>query len=1062
MTRSPPPLIGRISLRAAVRCCFFLAALLGAAAIAALLASRIPRQLQVSTDIVGFPTFYDYNIRRISDLYVLVVVLFPLGALVLYVALTQLATRLGLLNGTVERVGQSTGSHDVDAKASGWASHVASGARLAGLGCIGGLEIAVARGDVYAEFWKTVGATTLAYLLAAFAAGWILKRTYAGRYSLSATLSGINAAVSPAALVGLLAISLQTTLTVTAPPTTHHYPWFPVWLAVPLVTGAGVLIAGAIIRGRSERSRRALERKALIVLGGSALVFLFHSRLPGALGPMNMFDEGEYLVPAQLTAAGAFPWRDLLTIHGLLQDTLSPMLGQHLLDDSRWGAAAGWQLVLYPLGYVSLLLFGARFFWRNWPFLLAFGVLLLGSVLVPPFTRFIFWPLILILLSFVLERPRWWLGVLLGASLVAQAVLVPEAAYGVPACGLAVLLRDATTLRGTPFWPAVSRTVWTTTGAAATLLALVAVLVKEQALQSFIFYFVIFAPGHDLTGAFVVPSGVPDVTGVFMIVSPIVALLASALYFSIHLVRRASLDMDGWVMVAAAVMTALYYPKYLDRADAAHLRESFWVAIPLIALVAFKACHRLDAAVLRIPPLTRAARGVALRPVALALLLATIVLAPASLIGQAEVMAHQFRAFAPSEPWLDQLGYGRQDAMDRASYDDIRTVLSSYLGPDDWIFDFSNAPGLYYYLLGYTPHTRYYHVSMAIPQAAQEDLVAQLRRDPPKLVVLFNGRYGADDWDAIPNMVRHYAVSQYILDNYRPLLSVRGQLLYVRNDARVPSPGSLDPRPHEPVVTSDLAFQARACRWGYSPNSLSTSPGPATPTPVAGTAAPPADAIVRGSVWDPHYAVWEVVLVVDGQVAATQTSPEPLPDRARLGDPMSGTVRGFELAVPRSTLEAARSIQVLSITYDGTAQDIPFDRAAQQLPGTPGNAPAVAQPVVPGVPNLHLGSPAVGAVESIILNPHVVEILPPSGKTWASYRWLEITSRPGFGTDEFSLSDRLAADTAREISFETTSSSPQTYRVQVGSCAQWHGYGAEPLFLTYSDAENIASIKLVP
>lgn len=1053
-------------LRAALHCCIFLAALFGAAGIAALVAWRLPHQLQVSTDIVGFPTFYDYNIRRISDLYYLVVLVFPLGALLLYLALTHLASRLGLLARPVERVGASTVSHDVDGGPSGWADRGASVARLAGLGCIIGLEIAIARGEVHAELWRTVSVTGVAYVLSALAAGWIIKSTFFRPHDLSATLSGINALVSPAALGGLLAISLQTTLTVTAGRATHHYPWFPVWLAVPLLTGAVLLIAIEIVRSRPGKSLQTLERKALIVIGGSALIFLFYSRIPGALGLMNMYEEGDFLVPARLTAEGAFPWRDILTIHGLFQDTLSPMLGQHLLDSSRWGAAAGWQLVLFPLGYVSLYLFGARFFWRNWLFLSAFGVLLLGSFLVPPFTRpftrFIFWPLILILLGFVLERPRWWLGVLLGASLVGQAVLVPEAAYCVPACGLAVLLRDVTALRAFPLWPAVSRTVWTVTGAAAALVALVALLAKQQALQSYISYFVIFAPGHDLTGGFVVPWEVPNAAAVFMMVSPVAALLASALFFSIHLVRRASLDTAGWVVVAAAVLTALYYPKYLDRADTAHLVESYWVAIPLIALLAFKVCNRLDAAVLRIPAMARLAPSVALRPVALVLLLATIVLAPASLIARADVMAQQYHAFAPSKPWLPQLGYARQDAVDRTSYDDIRTVLRAYLGPDDWVFDFSNAPGLYYYLLGYTPHTRYHHVSMAIPEAAQQELIAQLRRDPPKLVVLSNDRYGADDWDAIPNMVRHYDVSQYLLDHYRPLLSIRGQILYVRDDARVPAPQSLDPRIQERVVTSDLAFQTRACRWGYSPNFLSTSPGTAPPTTVSSSAVTPSNAIVQGWITDSTPSVWEVALVADGQVISTQQFLPPRPDRARLGDPLSGTARGFEFAAPRAALAGARSIEVVSLAYDGSARSIPFGGAAQQLPGTQENASGASRVAVPGVGTVHVGPAASGAVESIALKPNVFEITPPPGKTWANYRWLEITSRSGFRPGEFSLSDGVSADPGRQITFQTLGSSPHSYRVQVGSCAQWHAYGAAPLYLTYISSQDIASIRLMP
>ena len=58
------------------------------------------------------------------------------------------------------------------------------------------------------------------------------------------------------------------------------------------------------------------------------------------------------------------------------------------------------------------------------------------------------------------------------------------------------------------------------------------------------------------------------------------------------------------------------------------------------------------------------------------------------------------------------------DGVDPATYADLRSVFHAYLRPGDWAFDFSNAPGLYYYLLQLNPRTRYYDVSMAIGNRA--------------------------------------------------------------------------------------------------------------------------------------------------------------------------------------------------------------------------------------------------------------------------------------------------------------------------------------------------------
>ena len=67
-----------------------------------------------------------------------------------------------------------------------------------------------------------------------------------------------------------------------------------------------------------------------------------------------------------------------------------------------------------------------------------------------------------------------------------------------------------------------------------------------------------------------------------------------------------------------------------------------------------------------------------------------------------------------------------------------------------------------------------------------------------------------------------------------------------------------------------------------------------------------------------------------------------------------------------------------------------------------------------------------------------------------------------FGADSFALSDRLSFDPERQITFQSLPTSPTRYRVQVGSCTQWHSYGAQRLFLTFHSPQDITSIKLYP
>jgi hypothetical protein len=91
-----------------------------------------------------------------------------------------------------------------------------------------------------------------------------------------------------------------------------------------------------------------------------------------------------------------------------------------------------------------------------------------------------------------------------------------------------------------------------------------------------------------------------------------------------------------------------------------------------------------------------------------------------------------------------------------------------------------------------------------------------------------------------------------------------------------------------------------------------------------------------------------------------------------------------------------------------------------------------------------------------------MQLAPPLGSSWIDYRWLEIEAGTRFREDRWALSDINGFDPAREVQFNTMSSSPARYRVYVGSCAQWHGYEQAPLYLGHTAPQDIRSVRLVP
>ena len=129
------------------------------------------------------------------------------------------------------------------------------------------------------------------------------------------------------------------------------------------------------------------------------------------------------------------------------------------------------------------------------------------------------------------------------------------------------------------------------------------------------------------------------------------------------------------------------------------------------------------------------------------------------------------------------------------------------------MFDFSNTPGLFHHLLDRPASNRYYHVSIAIRQRTQTDLIRLLDAERPKAVVYAASGLGGSPsvWDKVANQVRHYDVSEYLLDHYVPVLESRTFVLMRRRDdgAR---------------ARRELYFRTPPCDWGHTPNFLTPAP----------------------------------------------------------------------------------------------------------------------------------------------------------------------------------------------------------------------------------------------
>lgn len=1019
----------------------------------------IPYQLHIHTDIVGYPIFNSFNIERSTDIYLLMVVLLPVLWIAFYLLLLAV---LDLLARRLWSMPPRTPAPESTGLEPSRRPLASAAGKLLAVAFTLGLEVAIIIGNRPTVFWRVANLGTAVAVTVVVLSGLAWRRLRPG----PGRLQRIGAANSLAAVLvvaGLVGVAEVTVLTVASDGSTRQYDWLPPWLGAVLTAMVLLFVLGSLRRARTAAAVAALESRLIRYLAVPVALFLVLAFVTASPSAMEVFHEGERLAAGRLLEAGYFPWRDILSVHGVLDDSLSAIIGFWVFEPSRFGAGAASTMFLNPLYLVFLFILFGRWFGRNWALLAASAAILINAKLALPQSRFIIWPLVLLLLTATIAGPPL-LGVGLGCLLAVQAILVPESAYCLPACGLVLIGADLQRRGpGVLFRRAFATTLGTILGGGVTLLLFTGLLIWQQALSSFIFYYVVAAPGHAYTGGIPVQIYSGNLYP-FRVLAPLAAIAAAWAYFATRLLRRRRLEAVEWAAMAAGIFALLYYTKYLDRADDGHVFQSYSVAMPLIVFVVFRLVALGEAAIARFPLTSWFARAVSPRPFSVALL-AGLLLFPGLQPWEqvAQVPAH-FRPVAATPPELPQLGPGGY--FDPSTYEDLATITSAYLGPNDWIFDFSNEPGLYYFLLKYRPHTRYYQVSFAIPEAAQADLLDQLKADRPRLIVFTNDGLGLPSWDGIPNMVRHYDVSQWILDNYVPLLSSHSQVIYA--DARA----HLDLSPlrgtplSAPVVTDGLYFAGAPCSWGDAPNYLRVSP-PRRPSAASG----PVDVSFRtwaegslsivgraSEVGSDRPPAEIVVMRGEEVIARAQPSLPRLDGGAATGSPnLAGD--GFRIQVPVDRATDANGhllpLLIVGITVDGRAGVI-----GSTVGGLSGKALPVTVSAADGRAVPLLGDLLHGSIDTVTQAPLLLQ--PPARTSWSDYRWLEIESAGGFASDSWTLSDETTGDTLHTVLFNTLPSPVTTFRVYIGACSQWHGYGASPLYLYHLFEQHLVRLRLVP
>lgn len=826
--------------------------------------------------------------------------------------------------------------------------------------------------------------------------------------------------------LGLAAVAATTAID--APDGLRRINWFPPYIAVPVaLVAVGVLALRVRRSGGGDR----LVNDVLVGVAGPVAVVLVTAKLPGTLGPLDAFHDGEGLYPAAAFLDGLLPWRDLALIHGWMQDMLRSLPGVALIENSRWGSFAGDLLWVNPLSWVAVYAVVVRMARRR--------LLVVALLLVAIGSESFFWTggaygftsrmlpfwVFLAVLGLVFESPSAPRLALAAFAGIGALVLTPESLILV---GPALLVLLAQTVLARPGWRAVVvRVGWMAVGLAGAVAVLGTYLALTGSGPGFVEWYTTFVGNHVLYGA--VPLADGDNPYFWWAA---VAAVALPLWVLCRLVVRVRSDRDvtsgDWVAGALALGGVAYYSKFLARPDG-HVFHVWTMVLPLAFYAADVAAGWVVALVARTPAgdghgaLRTPARRVAVTGVAAVVVLATL---NTYTSGRLDLSGR----FRPVTTTVDRgkLGYSEPDAahVSAEDLDAARRALTA-AGGEDGVLDFSNSPALIYYLLGFEPAHRFHNISVVASSEDQEQMVADLEEDPPNVVV-WGTNVGLGSWDEVSNPLRHHRVASWIIDNYVPWATVAGIDMWVPRDRvdQLPDPTTLGAQPAPAVDTHYL------CNWNDVPRHLDDGPTRAQRTQAVDVPLVPATGLQLSGwvvVGDQPAAT---VQALDGDEVVAETIvgvPRPdvgaalAPDDAAMQGQLSGS--GFSLVVDTTTGIDPDRLTYRAVTDDGRTTG---------LTGTPDDPGSVrpAGPVLPGTQ---------GIVDRVVqLDRSQTRLfraeLPADA---GSADWLGVSARPGPEETHVSIGPS-PADPATSLSFDLAPRA-RSEVVHAGACTQWSDIG---------------------
>jgi hypothetical protein len=1018
----------------------------------------VPSTIVSETDIAGYPAAFGFDSLRLRNIYLLWILAVPLLAFVVYVLLPKVLPVL--------RPDEDLPFVEISSTDSGTdVPHVSLGAarvRATFVGLVLGLEA-----SIVSSRWQW----SPGLLIIAGAAGGLLAALVAQAFcrrlnrSASTVISFLTILGGIASIPGLYAVSRSTWVTVAEDGSRRFFPWLPAGVTLFLTA---IVACSVIISWR--RSGPAMAERRLVIFGvGTIAVFMVTAALPGLVAPPDFFHHGEQLGGAELFRSGAVPWRDYLFIHGLTYDSLFHAFGGSLLGDTYWSLVAIETLVILPLTLAGFYIFSALLLDHN-PVLLTviaaslcLGGSVMGGLASTVAVRMVLYPFALCLALIFLRKPTILRGVLFGVLFFCLVIGTPDAAFLLFGMPIAIVGADLNGWRRPePIWPRLRRTkIFVVAGLGLSVL-LGVILASAGALGDFIYTIATFADHHELTGA--IPfqwGGFTYAVAAYGVPALIVLTFANVTW---RLRSRRGMSLEDWTGLGIAIMLIPYYLRFLYRADG-HVFLPWSMALPLIILLVVRAADLAETVLNAVGLATKGltTRSLIAASVALVLFFPWL---PAWNAGwsRGTSLASRFQPLSPTAPVASKFGFVNHSGTTDSQIPDLEALLKPISARPLSVFDFTNQPGLYYYFLGLKSPTRYFHVSMAIREKNQANLITELASTPPDVVVYDSLNGGLPSWDFLPNIVRHYDVSEWILRRYKPWLQIHGQTFLVRNDLDLPTTSAALPPLSTPITPQpDIAESWPECSWhqlGERLSDRSQAGGIVLETD-------PVDAMVSVTGWvaADNRTARRVYAIVDGRIVASIRPEDKRPDVSSSLGLATDAALGFRLLVPL-VRGGSRQVAMLAEWSDGSLSVIaPNGSTAISSTDRPTS-------VVLNGASRTIDSADAGVVESAALQAaaddgtvqivggtrHLVDrIAVPADRT--SQSWLKLSSSGDeIDPDKFQLTDTLS-NTAGIVSFDATLKD-KSVSIQIASCPMWFGQRADFLYLIHERNRGALQIEV--